>query len=63
MMYNTQNYRFLFFFWTLSIIPYSRNNKTRRFGNWMFPSSGEGAETRTQLGPLERSSLYHWNTG
>jgi hypothetical protein len=33
--------------------------ETRCFGNWMFPSSGEGggAKTPTQLGPLESSVI------
>jgi hypothetical protein len=26
----------------------------------MFPSSGEGGKTATQLGPLERANLNHW---
>jgi hypothetical protein len=50
-------------FWTLPIVRYSRNYKTQRFGNWMFPSSREGeGKTPTQLGPLERANLYHWTT-
>jgi hypothetical protein len=40
---------------------YSKKNKiTQRFGNWMFSSSGEGWETHTLLGPLERANLNHW---
>jgi hypothetical protein len=31
--------------------------KAQRFGNWMFPSSGEGRERHTLLGPLERARL------
>jgi hypothetical protein len=34
--------------------------RTQRFGNWMFPSSGERRETPTVLGPLERANLIHW---
>jgi hypothetical protein len=45
----------LFTVWTLFIIRYSGNWKTQRFGNWMFPSSGEGGKTATQVGPLERA--------
>jgi hypothetical protein len=26
----------------------------------MFPSSGVGGKTLTQLGPLERTNLNHW---
>jgi hypothetical protein len=26
----------------------------------LFPSSGEGRETTTLLGPLERANLNHW---
>jgi hypothetical protein len=47
-----------FFFWTSSIVRYSRNQKTERFGNcYMFPSPGERRKTPTQLGPLERPNL------
>jgi hypothetical protein len=31
-------------------------SKTRRFGNWLFLSSGKGKETPTLLGPLERAN-------
>jgi hypothetical protein len=57
----------------LSIVRYSRNWKTRRFGKLIlfgpqvraretsapFRASGEG-ETPTLLGPLERANLNHW---
>jgi hypothetical protein len=36
------------------------NQTTRRFGHWVFPSSGEGSVTATLLGPLERPNLNHW---
>jgi hypothetical protein len=29
----------------------------------LFPSSGEGKETHSPLGPLERANLNHWITG
>jgi hypothetical protein len=49
-------------FWTLSIVRYSRNWKhtTLRKLN-VFPSSGVGGKTPTQLGPLKRVNLNHGN--
>jgi hypothetical protein len=29
----------------------------------LFPSSGEGKEAHTILGPLERANLNHWTLG
>jgi hypothetical protein len=45
------------FFWTFSIVLYSK--KTRRFGNWICfrPQVNVGEKTPTQLGPLERANL------
>jgi hypothetical protein len=39
--------------------------KTQRFGNWICfrPQEKVGEKTPTQLGPLERANLNHWNTG
>jgi hypothetical protein len=37
------------------------NSTKRRFGKLdLFPSSDEGRETPTLLGPLERVDLNHW---
>jgi hypothetical protein len=45
-------------FWTLSIIQYSKKQKNTTFRKLdLFPSSGGGQETPTQLCPLERDSL------
>jgi hypothetical protein len=41
-------------FWTFTIVQYSTKQKTRRFGSWMFPSSGEGEDTYS-LRPLRKS--------
>jgi hypothetical protein len=51
-------------FWTLSIVWNFKYYKTQRFGNLVCfrPSSGEGRETPTLLGPLERANLTHWNS-
>jgi hypothetical protein len=47
-------------FWTFSIVRFSRELKTRRFGNWMcFRPQVKGEKTPTQLGPLERDNLNH----
>jgi hypothetical protein len=56
MMYNTQKY------WVSGLRPWSGilNTTTQRFGNWMFPSPGEGEGTHTLLGPLERTDRNHW---
>jgi hypothetical protein len=43
-----------------SIVQNSKYYKTRRFGNWMFPSSDEGREIPTPLGPLEKANLNRW---
>jgi hypothetical protein len=51
MVYKSQDY---WVFLTLSIIWYSKKHKRpQSFGNWMFPSLGEGWETPTLLGLLE----------
>jgi hypothetical protein len=48
-------------FWTLSIVRNSKYKTTQRFGNWMFPPSGEGGgETPTLLGYLKTANLNHW---
>jgi hypothetical protein len=49
-------------FRTVSIVRNSKYKKTQRFGNWLFPSSGEVGKTPTLLGPLERANLNHWTT-
>jgi hypothetical protein len=48
------------FFWTFSIVRYSK--KTRRFGNWICfrPQVKVGEKTPSQLGSLERADLNHW---
>jgi hypothetical protein len=45
------------FFWTFSIVLYSK--KTQRFGNWICfrPQMKVGGKTPTQSGPLERANL------
>jgi hypothetical protein len=55
MVYDTENY------WIFGLYPSSGILKTRtqRFGNWMFPSLGEG-ETPTLLGTSEKANLNHW---
>jgi hypothetical protein len=59
MVYNTE----LLGFWTFSIVRYSREQKTRRFGNWIFfRPQVTGKKTPTRLGPLERANLNHWTT-
>jgi hypothetical protein len=54
-VYNTQN------LWTLELCPLSdilNKYKTQRCGNcYLFPRSGEGRETYTLLGPLERVNI------
>jgi hypothetical protein len=48
------HYSELLDFWTLSIIWYSGNEKTQRFGNWICFLPHEGEEKMpTLLGPLE----------
>jgi hypothetical protein len=60
MVYNTQNYCFFF---TFPIVRYSREQKTRRFGNWnCFRPQVKAEKTPTQLGSLERANLNHWTT-
>jgi hypothetical protein len=53
-------------FLDFSIVRYSRDYKTRRFGNWICfrpqVKGGGGEKTPTQLGPLERANLNHWNS-
>jgi hypothetical protein len=44
-------------FRTLSIVRYSRNQKTQRFGNWICFRPQVRGETPTLLGPLERANL------
>jgi hypothetical protein len=48
--------------WTLSIARNSENWNTAFRKLDLFPSSGEGRETPTLLGPLERANLKHWTT-
>jgi hypothetical protein len=51
MVYNTE----LLGFWTLSIVRYSRKIGDTTFRKLdLFPSSGKGGKTPTQLSPLER---------
>jgi hypothetical protein len=51
-------------FWTLSIVQYSKKLENTTFWKLdLFPSSGRGGRTPSQLGPLERANLNHWNTG
>jgi hypothetical protein len=49
-------------FWTLSIVGYSKNQNTQRFGNWISFLPQVREETPTPLGPLERANLSHWTT-
>jgi hypothetical protein len=46
--------------WYFPIVRNSKYQKTQRFGNWIFPSSGERKETPTLLIPLEGTNLNHW---
>jgi hypothetical protein len=58
MVYNTEITGFLdFSHRQLCIL---ENTKFRKLD--LFPSSGEGGKTPTQLGPLERANLNHWTT-
>jgi hypothetical protein len=50
---NTQNN------WGLSIVLYFKNYGTQCFGKCMCPSSGEGKETPTLLGPLDLLKDVH----
>jgi hypothetical protein len=52
MVYNTQE---LVSFWTFSIVRYSRNQKTKRFGDWICFRPQERGKTPTQLCPLKRT--------
>jgi hypothetical protein len=54
----THNY--CFFFLLFSILRYSRNYKTRRFGNWACFRPQVRRKTPTQLGPVERANLNIW---
>jgi hypothetical protein len=48
-------------FLDFSIVLYSRDYKTRRFGNWIcFHPQVKRRRTPTQLGPIERANLNHW---
>jgi hypothetical protein len=49
------------FFGLFTIVRYSRDKKTRRFGNWICfrPQVKGGEKTPTQLGLLERANLTH----
>jgi hypothetical protein len=48
-------------FWTFSIVRYSREQKTRRFGSWIyFCPQVKGEKTPTHLCPSERANLNHW---
>jgi hypothetical protein len=50
-------------FWTLSVVQYSKKLENTTFRKLdLFPSSGRGARTPSQLGPLERANLRHWTT-
>jgi hypothetical protein len=49
-------------FWTVSFDRNSKYRRKQRFGNWLFPFSGEVGKTPTLLGPLERANLNHWTT-
>jgi hypothetical protein len=50
-------------FWTLSIVQYSKKFENTTFRKLdLFPSSGQGGKTPSQLGPLERANLNHWTT-
>jgi hypothetical protein len=54
-MYSTQNYWVSGHFTSSGIL---NNYKTRRFRNWdLFPSSDEGRQTPTLLGPSEIANL------
>jgi hypothetical protein len=53
MVYNTKNY------WVSGLCPSSGILNSMKSMD-LFPPSGEGRETPTLLGPLERSNLNHW---
>jgi hypothetical protein len=54
MVYNTQNY---WVFGLFSIVLYSKRLGKLTFQKLdLFPSSGEGGKTPTQLGPLKRAN-------
>jgi hypothetical protein len=53
MVYNTE----LLGFWTASIIRYSRKQKTRRFGNWIYFRPLVRGEAPILLGLLERANI------
>jgi hypothetical protein len=51
-------------FWTFSIVRYSGKIEDMMFRELdLFPSSGKGEETSTQLGPLERANPNQWTNG
>jgi hypothetical protein len=52
----------VFFFFTFSIVRYSRDYKTRRFWNWICFLPQVKGKTPTHLGPLERANFNHWVT-
>jgi hypothetical protein len=54
MVYNIQDYRF--FFWTLSIVLYSKKTQKKTFRNLdLFPSSGEGVGDTKSVGSVIKS--------
>jgi hypothetical protein len=49
-------------FWTFSIVWYSREHDVSETGSVSVLRWRWGGKTRTQLSPLERANLNHWNT-
>jgi hypothetical protein len=59
MVYNTE----LRGFWTLSVFPYRKNQRTQRFRSWICFRSQVMGETPTPLGHLERAEELTTITG
>lgn len=49
-------------FWALSTARNSKCQKTQRFGNNVFPSSGVGREKQTLLCSLKGTNFNHWRS-
>jgi hypothetical protein len=48
--------------WTLSIVRYSRNQKTQCFGSWILFRPQVKDDDTYSVGPLERANLNHWSS-
>jgi hypothetical protein len=57
MVHNTQNFWFCGLYPSHGVLNIREHNISK---DGFFPSSGEGMETPTRLGSLERANLNHW---